>query len=122
MDEVTGQRNNSGSSMAIVFTVVIWAVIVPLMNVILPLFFQTWDATSRLAFFGERTSDAQVAAQDWKLYAAGAISIVGTIIIGSIVAVLARRHLRRTNHWIALIVSAALTVVCFIINKVLGMP
>lgn len=112
----------AGLSTAIVFTVVIWAIVIPLMNIVVPLFFQTWNVVSTLAFFGERPSLAELAAQSWKLYVALAVSITGTITIGLIAVVTARRHVRRSNHWIALIVGAAFTVLCFVLNKALGMP
>ena len=122
MVEMTEWEDRSSSAISTVYTVLIWVIVIPLLNVVVPLFFQAWNVVSLITLFAEEPSAARVAAQMWKLYVAEAVSLAGTVFIGSIIVVLAMRHLRRRNHWIALILSASLTVLWFIMNKVLGLP
>lgn len=86
-------------------------------NVMLPLAFQLWNEYSLIAFFGEVPSHEEIRAQHWKLDAARAISIVGSVLILTAIGVLARMKMVRRNLFVALGLSIALCVLWFAVNR-----
>jgi len=86
------------------------------MNLLIPLFFQAWEELSLLSFFGERPSPEQIAPEEWKLYVARGVSLLGTILIVIAIVVLKQRRHGRANLWVAASLSALLSVIWLAVN------
>lgn len=92
-----------------VATVTTWAAILPFLNVFTPVFAWLSASVNLLGLFGERVKPEEVAEQLWKYGVCALVSVVGTVLVCTWIAVLRRRHVRLTNLYIALGLSAALS-------------
>ncbi|GAA0415521.1 hypothetical protein GCM10009543_07510 [Leifsonia naganoensis] len=90
--------------------------VLPLMNLVIPLFFQAWEELSLISFFGERPSPEQIAAEEWKLCVARGVSLLGTALIVIAIVLLGRTRQGRVNLWLAASLSALLSVMWLAVN------
>ncbi|MEV8254874.1 hypothetical protein AB0O95_13020 [Rhodoglobus sp. NPDC076762] len=114
---MTNEASQSPAKFATVAAVLAWAVVIPLLNVVLPLAFQLWNEYSLIAFFGELPSPEEIRAQHWKLVVARLTSTTGSALIIAAVVVLARMKIVRRNLYFALGLSAALSALWFAVNR-----
>lgn len=99
-----------------VATALAWSVVLPLMNVLIPLFFQVWAKVSLISFFGEQPSPGQIAAEEWKLFIASGVSLMGTVLVLIAIVDLKKRGQGLTNLWVAVSLSALLSAIWLAIN------
>ena len=99
-------------TLATVSTVTVWVAVVPILNVVVPFALVGWFVLSTLSF-GAPMSAERVAEQVWKLIAARATSTVATVAIAVVAVVLRRMDAQRRNLWVALALSAMLTIFWF---------
>ena len=92
----------------VVAIVTTWAAILPLLNIVIPVI--AWLSALRLGLFGERVKPEEVAEQLWKYGVCAVTSVVGTALVCVWIAVLHRRDVRPVNLYVALGISAALSV------------
>ncbi|MFT3798992.1 hypothetical protein [Microbacterium sp.] len=105
----------------VVATVTTWTAILPVFNLFVPVFAWLSASVNLLGLFGERATPEEVAEQLWKYGVCASTSVVGTALVCVWIAVLHRRHVRGTNLYVALGVSAALSIMWVVdFSKSLG--
>ncbi|MFE4950518.1 hypothetical protein ACFQ9V_10470 [Leifsonia sp. NPDC056665] len=112
--EVDAARGEN--QLAVVATVCTWAIVVPILNVLVPLYFQAWNELSSVAFFGQIPSAAALDAQLWKLYVARGVSVFGVAVIALFIGLLKRAGVKRANLWVGFVTSSGLTFLWFAVN------
>ena len=94
----------------VVAIVMTWAAILPLLNIVIPVIAWLSASVNLLGLFGQPVKAEEVAEQLWKYGVCAVTSVVGTALVCVWIAVLHRRDVRPVNLYVALGISAALSI------------